>query len=778
MAFYDGMLGAGQSAIAFGQQRFQNNLAKEEFELEKSKFRELTRQYDQNYELQQKNYNLNARGTKVAEDQNRRADEQQAGILQKQKLENEAAEQTNNETRRKQIYRDNDTLIGSLTDLGIINMKGEFGPTRLDIPNTVKRIEEGGAPVDQAILAMANRGGDLPEGFTLNKVDRTQNGFVLRGTYEDGRSGVITAEGSTRDDDEVVFLTAQQVAGLMDDEYRTNIRGNSNLGASSATVEYLVGAGMTEADAAEVVNRETALNTLQTQVVGEVTAAAEDPATGDGKNVGMVRAFKAALASAETDEDKLQILTDQAQAFGIEVPEILLKPSPVKGEDPVRTRLAEAGITPEKWARLTDEEKQEAVDVLNIREGLETVGKWAARPFAPAVDALLALPKASVNVATRFANSKVGKALGLSEVGDKPTYSDKAEFTKAWLKDITGSKPDITVDQANVSFTAIPNQPADVRQAAQKLETGLFARINEMTPEEAVSFVDTYGLKPTAEDEKNLTTVLQSAGVQTAADINKLPTKAQVNVRSWLRSMAIQRGDTAAAEKLREELVALGSGSGRADASALELQNLAVDQLTAKTGAQNAATNLANYNLNVQKHFHALDVFSNQLKDENRKRAVDRQKRLAIAVYGETDGVLNDSINFDKNKLFQTVGGVGGVFGQAYSDWDKASGPEKQGLQMELNTIISVAFQAMAESEEYGKFFENFLPDGGIDSIDGSDFWASRLVVTERNKEGKPTRFGVVDLGSRQQVDETIPASAIKNLFGVRGYNFIVKQVK
>ena len=784
MALLDGILGGASAVQAFGQQQFQNRLAKDKFELDQSKFAEQTRQYDQNYALQQKQYGLNERNTVVSEDTNKRANQLQPGKITELDLKNKKSQGEIGDANLKRTYIDNDRQIGDLLDAGFINVQGEYGPTRLDINNSVKLITAGGAVADKAILGMANRDQDLPEGFTLNKVDRTQNGLVLRGTYEDGRSGVLTAEGSVGDDDAVAFLTPQQVAGLMDDEYRTNIRGNSNLGASSATVEYLVGQGMADADAVEVVNRETAQNTLQTQVVGELDRAAEDPATGDGKNVGMVRAFKGLLAAAETDEEKLEILSSQAQDLGIEIPEILTKPSPVKGEDPVKTRLAEAGLTAEKWAQLTDEQKQEAVDVLNIRDGLKTVGKWIASPLAPAADAALATPKAVGNLAKAFANSKVGKALGLSEVGDDPEYFNRTAFIDAQRQAMAG-KPDITLDQANANFTAIPNQPAEAQQAAQELEAGVFARLNEMTPEEAVAFVDDNNLVVTPEDEKKLTTVLQSAGVQTAADINKLPSKAQVSVRSWLRSMAIQRGDNAAAEKLRGELLSLGSGSGRADATALDMQKLGIDQqnansssTTAASGASNAALNISKHNLAVQKHFLALDKFSNELSTANRKAAEGRADRLKRAIYGEEDGVVNDSINYDKNKLFQTVGGVGGVFGQAYSAYDKASGPEKRGLELELNTIISSTFQALAESEEYGKFSENFLPDGSIDSIDGSDVWLNRLIVTERDKNGKPARFGVVDLGSQQQEDETISASDIKNLFGARGYNYIVKRIK
>jgi hypothetical protein len=52
MALLEGMLGGANAVQAFGQQQFQNKLARDKFD-------EQTRQYDQNYELAQNEYNLN-----------------------------------------------------------------------------------------------------------------------------------------------------------------------------------------------------------------------------------------------------------------------------------------------------------------------------------------------------------------------------------------------------------------------------------------------------------------------------------------------------------------------------------------------------------------------------------------------------------------------------------------------------------------------------------------------------------------------------------------------
>ena len=62
-AFLQGIVGGASSVQAFGQQQYANKMAKMQFD-------ESIRQYDQNYELAQKNYNIdaaqNARAEKAA----------------------------------------------------------------------------------------------------------------------------------------------------------------------------------------------------------------------------------------------------------------------------------------------------------------------------------------------------------------------------------------------------------------------------------------------------------------------------------------------------------------------------------------------------------------------------------------------------------------------------------------------------------------------------------------------------------------------------------------
>ena len=473
--------------------------------------------------------------------------------------------------------------------------------------------------------------------------------------------------------------------------------------------------------------------------------------------------------------------------MGIPVPEILTNPAPVSDENSIQERLAQADITPEKWSAFSDEQKAQAVNVLNIRAGLKQVGGALALQPAAMVDLMLLGPKSVGNVGIAGANSSVGKAVGLTDVGDENIeYFDPLANSSKMLEAAKG-KPSITLDQANANFTAIANQPEQIQQAAQDLEAGLFAKLDTMTPDQLVAHVDGDGFEPTADDERKLAAVLDNAGVTTAADIRKLPSAAQQNVRAWMYATAKQTGDRTAAEIIRKEMVNLGTG-GTTNMTAGEAQDLTnktrdslSKQQTSLTGVYNAETSRGKLKLDIKKHFLATDKFNEELSGDTRERADERSTRLKTAIYGDDgEGGINDDINFNRGRLFKEVGGVGGVFPQAYAEMEKArkqKSPDYPALQAEVNGIISAGFQALAESEEYGTFFENFLPDDSIDHIGGGDKFLNRLMVTERDANKEPVRFGVKGLGSQQQIDETISATVIKDLFGASGFAYIRRQM-
>jgi len=731
-AFLEGLVGGASSVQAFGQQQFENKRRLTEFD-------ESVRQYDQSYALAQDNYKLNKRQTKINEDGNSRSNALQPGVLKKQGLDIDKLSLENKKTVMEQLYKDNDRFSGELTAAGFLNP--ELGPMGFDMPQAIKNITEGGAVNDSIAFQMLQKDADIPEGFKWDLIDRTNpNGLIISGTYKDGTKGVLTGDGKISNDSAVALLSPQVIAGLMDDEYQTNIRGNSTLGGTDATMDFLLAQGMGEADAEAVVKHQTAQATIATAVIGELEIAADDPATGDEKNVGMVRQFKGLLASAETPEEKLQILLSQAETMGIPVPEILQTPAPVAPN-------GEPAADPEAAARTSTN---------NIFEDQAERYSQVSEP-SPENDLENDLDTQIKDLEQRMAN-----ATPLA----RPALRQRLDRLKAQKP----AQPDVK------TFTAIPNQTDDAKAAAASLEAGIFGSIKNMTPDEVITFAESNDFEITKEDEQNLSKVLQQAGVNTAADISKLPSGAQINVRAWLYATAKQTGDTAAAEKIRQEISNLGSGGtvGMTAGEVLDLENKTRDSLSkqqaSRTGVYTAQTGRMNSLRLRDDYYMKLEQQDYTQGKETGLQIVESMQQIDKALYElNDDGEPTENLKYDQRRLRKALVGPDGALTKLQRQLKNASAQNRPQIRSAVNSTYSIAIQAMAESEEYGTFGE-ILPDGAIDFIDGNDKFLSRVFIAEKDTKGDPMRFGIRSLSSATQIEETISASVIKNTFGNQGY--------
>ena len=187
----------------------------------------------------------------------------------------------------------------------------------------------------------------------------------------------------------------------------------------------------------------------------------------------------------------------------------------------------------------------------------------------------------------------------------------------------------------------------------------------------------------------------------------------------------------------------------------------------AETARQTSQTGRLNYFQKVAQH-----KFNVSEKVGGRIRDVFDQARGAL--YGkDSDGNYNTEINFDKGRFFSEFGGPGGAFNKMYQEYLNAQGPEeKSQTRLALNAMISMGLQGLAESEEYGTFFENFLPDGEIDHIGSNDVYLDRLII---RPDG---RWAVIDRADGEQVEETIPASVARRLFGETGWAYVKREIK
>lgn len=264
---------------------------------------------------------------------------------------------------------------------------------------------------------------------------------------------------------------------------------------------------------------------------------------------------------------------------------------------------------------------------------------------------------------------------------------------------------------------------------------------------------------------------LKGKGIRQLEDlINATPTEVQA-MRAVLSTVARDKEQRLTYLERLNNVMATGSP----DYNAQELDAAVLAERTEDRQQQAENRMGLTFKLNLDKHLLAAQKFSQEVGEKLGSRIRDNFKQAGDAIYGvDGDGQRNTSIprDFDKKRFFSEFGGPTGAFTKMYRDYQNARGDEaKAQTRLALNSMISMGIQALAESEEYGSFLENFLPDGSIDYINGSDIFLERLEI-------KPDgSFAVINPATGQQVEETIPASVIKELFGP-AYAYVVREIK
>ncbi len=252
---------------------------------------------------------------------------------------------------------------------------------------------------------------------------------------------------------------------------------------------------------------------------------------------------------------------------------------------------------------------------------------------------------------------------------------------------------------------------------------------------------------------------LKAAGIKTLEDMNRASLADQLKMKAALSTIAVNKDQRKTYLERMNNMMATGS----ADYDTKTLDAARVAQQNADSSAQNSQTTLA-------RHFQVVEQHDFDVGEKIGTRIRDNFTAAKKAIYGyDSKGNIGETIDFDENRFFSEFGGA---FNNAYREYTKAKGTEaKAATKTALNSMISMGIQALAESEEYGSFGENFLPDGSIDFIDGTDSLLSRL---EKRPDGSVV---VVDANGVQQ-EESVPKSVLKQIFGNAGYGYFVKEIE
>jgi hypothetical protein len=326
---------------------------------------------------------------------------------------------------------------------------------------------------------------------------------------------------------------------------------------------------------------------------------------------------------------------------------------------------------------------------------------------------------------------------------------------------------DIESKLASTTQQAAPQSPAETPIQDENPEIQSTAEAAEAATDEELAAGK---VQVTPEGIKALKEKLEAKGISILEDM-KYATRAE---QQYMRAML---STIAANDDQREDYMTrmnnvLATGNADFDSKTLGeavLSNRQQDtaEQNANTSAEVAQTGRLNYFQKVAEH-----TFNVSEKVGGRIREVFDQARGAI--YGKDDaGNYNTEIEFKKGRFFTEFGGPGGAFNKMYQEYLNAQGPEeKSQTRLALNSMISMGIQALAESEEYGTFMENFLPDGEIDHIGSNDVYLDRLIITPDG------RLAVIDRATGEQVEETISAKVARRLFGETGWKYVQEEIK
>ena len=175
--------------------------------------------------------------------------------LQLNKNVDARAEAEANEQRRTfaktELAQDADRVFGRGQALEVIKSDGT-----IDRDALLKGVKAGDEQYTRFLADIMNvnkreeaigRNNYAPTDFAFTGIDRdalTQGRLVITGSYRDGRPGVLTAQGGSGPDENVVTSTIDEGIDLAITGLQTRVIPNSNFGATSAESRFRTGLGV------------------------------------------------------------------------------------------------------------------------------------------------------------------------------------------------------------------------------------------------------------------------------------------------------------------------------------------------------------------------------------------------------------------------------------------------------------------------------------------------------------------------------------------------------
>ncbi len=307
MALLDGILGGAQSVQAFGQQQFQNKLARDKFDEQK-------RQYNQSYDESVRQFNINDVYNK---DENTRLNAKSAQDTDKFNTDKKTAA--------------NDKYYETL------DMGGYIAQDRmsLNIDKIRQGIENGDGQAEQLVLGFATQFGSLPEGSVAESVKALPGGgYAITVRNADGSVGAVTEDGSSEPNSTIVRFEAGQLGKLANTQFQREVATNTSKFDPTVMRGNL---NVIDAD-----SRQQALNDQERDFLAEKQYEKNvvDTAKQTG-NVGLVRGVETAIANGGPETT-----TAIGDDLGVSKPQATVKTPAAEADDSVPTSDENPAVAP------------------------------------------------------------------------------------------------------------------------------------------------------------------------------------------------------------------------------------------------------------------------------------------------------------------------------------------------------------------------------------------------------------------------------------------------
>lgn len=399
--------------------------------------------------------------------------------------------------------------------------------------------------------------------------------------------------------------------------------------------------------------------------------------------------------------------------------------------------LFEQGVTREVWENSDPEKRKLIVERLNEEQDWgalkdKTIGRVMAQ-----VEELVTFPFDQIaNLGNSIAESKFGRRVGLSDLTDDPAPTRQNRAVREKEQEINRQKGTRSEEEVSSSFTT----PAPFELTTENLQKAILDGTNQ----------------PTAEQQNEMVSFLDSKGIKTMADFEQqvLENKIADNDARMVAFVASMSHDGTPQQK---DQVAQGLMNliERGSMDTTQYQQASIDDAKSarRTAQYQAETAREQLRFDMQKY-----------DDEAIPGVLEDAENLFNKV-AEKAGLMDDEGNFTDDD-FDATGDEARIMGREITKYMgikgfKAMGPKSLEAHLAgMKASVGLYVQALANDDKNGFFTKANMLDFFRPDAVGAQAFDLRQLRVGSVKDGKPQSIAYV--GPDGVVSQTVPLAEIQ----------------